>query len=616
MTAENAAAARLQAALDAAVSLPDIRHGAQIAGVSDAQLRDWAALALREAGPADAAAGSELTTAVIVPALRMRLNASLPRRLDDRVRSSDIEFDPDFGPEHTVWTPAMAQLAATLKSMRGGAIGIVGPPGAGKTWLMETACAGNLSGTDNARWLGIVTTVRDDTTPRELVLDLLERLSRVVGGVGQRRSTAISAHMGLSELDSASVWLVSLLTGVALLILSALDVQIQPQTAIGMGLLAAGAIGLASRVQLRDHRARGEPSLSERAARLYDLVVDERRFETTITSEWSVGVKAPLGLESGRTGGVTRKQRPRDFGELAELFRVFVSEVTTLKDVWVAIGLDGLDDRASGEDVRRFVQDIRPLIGCPRCFVLVTLPDVSMTSGRRRLHLDELIRLQLLDLSLALSVIDRHVIGLPRPLGALCYSLSGGLLADLKRALWDLIDVAAHHDAVTAGRATSQVIDEEIAYLSAELLTVAANSDWATQAALAPWVERLRKGQTTAESLLAQCRELEHAAALQLAGSTDPSIDADASLRILFSRAIGLCYLDATLLEVFTDNATSTYWTTLLEERKGAASVDALAEARAQIDRGAHAHAWSSISKFREAWDLEVIEMPSSDVAP
>jgi hypothetical protein len=168
--------------------------------------------------------------------------------------------------------------------------------------------------------------------------------------------------------------------------------------------------------------------------------------------------------------------------------------------------------------------------------------------------------------------------------------------------------VNARTGAAALPQVASRLIEDELGYLSAELGMAALDVDWGQQAELDGWIERLARVEATAQSLLATCDALRSSPSL-----TDDAPGRTATdLGSLMRRALGLCYVDATLLEIFCQRLSEPDLDSLLGT-ESKVSLETLTRARNRFDRGAYATGWRFVSIFRQGRGLTLVSPPSAD---
>lgn len=172
------------------------------------------------------------------------------------------------------------------------------------------------------------------------------------------------------------------------------------------------------------------------------------RYQRNYASDWSVGAKF-AGLEAGVKQGETWAEQKLTLPEIVALYREFVELLA--RDFVVLIAIDELDKIASDEKAQQFLNDIKALFGIPNCFYLITVSDNAMSTFARRglpirdafdSALDEIVRVEHMDLDTAQKLLAGRVIGLPIPFLAFCYCFSAGLPRDLIRSCRDVFEHA------------------------------------------------------------------------------------------------------------------------------------------------------------------------------
>jgi hypothetical protein len=256
--------------------------------------------------------------------------------------------------------PYWAKLQALLAQVSDVCIGIVGLPGAGKTTLLRVACDGGLS-SDRDRQVRFMVSAPVSGDPleiaRQLVLGLCVALIREGTGANLRRA---STGVGRRALI---VSVLAIISGAALLALSAKGVHLAIQAVAGAALVLAGIVGLPYRLAVSAvHLVRPSVSgdlvfrpreLYERAAALAEALDAERRFETTVTRGWTTGVTPVPGLALGATGSVAKKILPMSLSELAEHYNKLVLDIGY--DTPLLACIDGLDKCSPATDIEQIL---------------------------------------------------------------------------------------------------------------------------------------------------------------------------------------------------------------------------------------------------------------------
>lgn len=171
------------------------------------------------------------------------------------------------------------------------------------------------------------------------------------------------------------------------------------------------------------------------------------KFQESYTSGWSGALKLPIGLEWGKSTSVVRAEKPLSLPEIVDRYAEFIGKLS--EDYEVLIGIDELDKIDDDRKVQRFLNEIKIIFGLEHCFYLLSVSESAMSSFERRglrirnvfdSSFDEIIYAEYLNFEQAQKLIRRRVVGMPVPVQALCYCLSGGLPRDLIRACRDAVE--------------------------------------------------------------------------------------------------------------------------------------------------------------------------------
>jgi GTPase SAR1 family protein len=529
-------------------------------------------------------------------------------------------------PAHRVFTRSETELKDLLVRDSAVRIGVVGPPGTGKTSLMNTACHGFLS-PDQDELLGFMVPVPATADPNDIARQLA--LGLCIALLGERagpRSRWVSDSLARKAplIGSAAI-----VAGSVLLGLSAKGVHINTQMGLASLLLLAGIIGLFSQFATRADRfgsralfrrnfgvfAAGysvprSRKLHKRAAALADLLEAERRFETTVTSGWTTGLTPLTGLQLGSSGSVSKKLLPTPLSDLAELFGQLAADVAA--ETTVLIGIDGLDKCDPSVDIDNTLFELRWFLTVPGCRYLIALAENSEPRASFRSSLiDTTVRCELLTAEDAQSLIGmrKQGVGLSDAFAALCFATSGGLPRDMVRITRFIVNQSSAQSNVSIASICNTIVQIELQVLSEELRWAArALPSWAQQQQLFNWAERLSDGSPKAHAILAIANDI-HALAInesKEAGHDNPS------LQRITHRAASLSYFCTTLLDFFTDNLDAEALGRALASDAASASLGRLAEARRLIDLAACGPAWADISAFRAEWGT--LFTPAPDV--
>ncbi len=409
-------------------------------------------------------------------------------------------------PITTVHTRPQAELEDLLARGSAVCIGVVGPPGTGKTSLMATACYGSLS-PDRPRLLGLRVSVSASADPNEIARQLV--LSLCAELLGEQASPRLHRDSNVFARKATLISSVAAVAGAVLLVLSARGVRINTQVGLGWVLLVAGVIGLLSRLETRLGRftrrtsfqnpagpfsaggsVRRPRKLYERAAALAESLDSERRFETTVTSGWTTGLTPFTGLQLNSSGSVSKKLLPTPLSDLAQLYAQLVADVAV--DTPLLISIDGLDKCDPNVDIDQTLFELRPFLAARGCRYLIALGENSEPRAFLRSSLiDAIVRCELLTVDDARRLIRSRVTSLPDAVAALCFAASGGLPRDMLRITQYIHDQLLDWPDLTVASACIAMIQKELQTLSDELRWAARGlPNWAQQQRLfTPWAE-------------------------------------------------------------------------------------------------------------------------------
>jgi hypothetical protein len=191
-----------------------------------------------------------------------------------------------------------------------------------------------------------------------------------------------------------------------------------------------------------------DDELAQLAARCLRRVrVHERRLAArSLTAR--LGGTLPFGAEAGRTRSTERSRVDATFPDVVGAFRDFVAKAAA--NAPVVIGIDELDKIASRDEARQFLNVVKAIFGIDNCWFLISISDDAVASYERRglpfrdaldSSLDEIVRVEPLDLETSRLLLSERVIGLSLPFVGLSHCLAGGLARELIRSVRGLLSL-------------------------------------------------------------------------------------------------------------------------------------------------------------------------------
>jgi hypothetical protein len=510
-----------------------------------------------------------------------------------------------------VSTGARRELAELLRSLRGSAIGISGPRGAGKTTLIASICSGRTQVFAGGH-LGVHVSTPVNYDARDFVVYLLSRTcEEVIGdpeGLARMREQALH---GLASRDRRRrIWLfgfLGLLFGAAALLAALGGVSAALSRGVLLGIVAAGC-GLVAYVELlRDAASRQLPlalrggalgaSVDPVRLRAMQLYCDAK-LQQSYTSTWSGSLDLPMGASLGAEGSMSWAQVQLSLPELVEQLRGFLREVAEQRETPIVIGIDELDKMRSSEEAQAFLNGVKSIFGVAGVHFLISVSQDAMSSFERRglpfrdvfdSSFDEVVEARYLTFDETQRLLRRRMIGTPDSFEALCHCLSGAVPRDVIRVARTLVaqvDGTPELSELT----TALVADELRAKAAATALAVnACERSPGRAAALAHVAEvaALARPDVRAEELVASCRRFPASAAGRLDERSLAALAAELSTFVRYC---------SVLLTQFGPGVTSA-------SLEGAAEVhrfEAIAGAR-QGFAFDHTVAWARLDKLPEA---------------
>ena len=215
--------------------------------------------------------------------------------------------------------------------------------------------------------------------------------------------------------------------------------------------------------------------LNQLQKRALDLL-ENIRFQQTYTSGWSGTLKIPA-VSATLSRGLSSARQTISYPEVVSELRVFLSDIAIgFRPIVVAI--DELDKMESGEQARKFLNDIKGVFGVNGCYFLISVSVDAMSSFERRgmpfrdafdSSFDDIVPVSPLKYADARAVINRRVIGVSEQFIALAYVISGGLARDLIRAMRRQVMLAKRGDSRGLQALATRLVKDEV---SAKLAAV------------------------------------------------------------------------------------------------------------------------------------------------
>ncbi len=588
----------------------------------------------------------KLREAGIQPWLRKRINAerglSYGTELYYRSSSGLAEVDD---PAHEIPTGTREGLLKLMREgMPGGAIGLSGPRGVGKSTLMRSICGRGTRWEGDVKVLGVVVDAPVEYDARDFVLHLFARVCSEV--LGQERVRALrgwNRPFGGSPLEARTLAesllrlsIGPLLALVGLLLVLPIDVGVSARVGWGIGLLLAGCAltGMLLIHELpRLGRRRGALRTSVERARDPATVALARDrlgqiwFQQSFSSGWSGSFRTPVGLEGGVSATNELAERQMSFPDIVALLREFLERVAA-ENGQVRIGIDELD-KMDDEAARRFLNEIKVVFRVPRCFFLISISEDAMSFFERRglpfrdvfdSSFDAVMRVPQLEFRVSRELLERRTVGLPIPFACFLHCLSGGLPRDLIRAARDLVALA---EGTSLDAATAKLLGDALE-AKADAAKVASRrfESEAHVALLVAWLEELRACGSDAEALLALCRGFHEDLLAKVRALPDEEDlrRERRELQGLATQLLAFAYLAATMTRFFARFGDREFAAMAAgtepgegEETAGEAEGPSLVDRLAGVSQAFSADVstvWTTLSDLRVELGLEPVEFP------
>jgi hypothetical protein len=519
-----------------------------------------------------------------------------------------------FDPQYEVSTAATRDLREALSRLRAGSFGIAGARGAGKTTLIQAACngqldlvvdPGNAGGRDGGEstqpQIGVAVSAPVPYEAREFVHHLFGELSLKVRG-------ALPGDKVESTQFQRAGRVVLALSGLIVSIYFYLNARITAAASIAIRLrnMYSGAL------RSREQRFESGSIQAEAERNLQRLHYLETR-----ANEWSGGISmSPIKL--GGTANRSLASQPLTLPELSSLYEQFVRKITAERSL--VIGIDELDKMASAQEVRRFLNDIKSLLGQPGTYYLVSVSEEAMSAFERRglpirdvfdSVFDDILHVGYLTLKESESLLQRRVIGMGPPFTALCHCMAGGLPRELIRCARKA--VAAAEDAPGLADVAAAIVSQRVrSQQRAVEVAMWPQVDRDGRQPVVRWLnslpdlERCADPKATAAALLERCEVGAVLEGLGVESATEggrSEAEMDVKPRLAAIQLASSWYQAATLLEFFirldgTDFAGDRKWSEE-EERELALLCRAQQELSTSVEL-----AWGTVSQIRELLEL------------
>jgi hypothetical protein len=335
------------------------------------------------------------------------------------------------------------------------------------------------------------------------------------------------------------------------------------------------------------------------------------RYQRTVSTSWTATAKLPVA-DLGTGGGRSLQQMPMGFPELMAKLGDFISLL--VPHARVVIGIDELDKIESDATANQFLNEIKGVFGITGCFFLVSVSEEALSNFARRdtrirdvfdSSFDEIIDVRPPTLEESRRILAGRRDCPPVPFQALCHTLSGGLPRDLIRLTRTLVSLRAQNQEIGLQQAAQSLIEVEVAARRrAGIIAARSLSLEPHTSAFLDWLELLEK----AGSAILK-------AGMQDRGWADCGRDGDdrvaqeAALLNSFVREMRTyAYFADTVLRFFSDDLRRERLESALESAPPhQCSLDVLAQARHAFGWNL-SMAWSQVTLFRRAWDIDVID--------
>lgn len=514
-----------------------------------------------------------------------------------------------FDPLYEVSTGARERLDEVLRAMPGGAIGLAGPRGVGKSTLIAAACKPRRPKGKVAVAVMVSAPVRYSS--REFLLGLYANICRAVLKLSDsdaipvdpmarpdsRRVQGLSAAYGLFMVSTGAV-----LLGLQATLEEGLSVVI-PFSAVIVLLGIFFIVQSIGRDQLGVPHHVSAMSLDELASQQ----LREIHYQHKVAGSWSGGGKAPVGLEAAIGGSRELARREMTLPEIVGAIRAFIA--LAAEDGSVVIGIDELDKMESEDAALGFLNDIKGVFGVSGCYFLVSISEDALSAFERRglpfrdafdSSLDEVVRVPPLTFPESVRLLNRRVIGVPVPFKQFLYCYSGGLARDLIRGARALVRFAGNDSSgrITIARAVVLILGEDVkGKMSAAVHSLRSVSNEPGASDLMQWCIDTSTGGISQDRLASRLAELRAVVGSNL------FFEKNFAIRSVAEEMGSYVYFVLTLFDLFSD---LTNW----DPKRYDDLVMDLGEARALFSTS-RVVAWNTLSRIRVNRGLEDLTFPT-----
>lgn len=601
----------------------EVRIDQETRAAAEAAMADWRTAAMES---------------LVKPHILRRIGESLAPPFNQPLA---IPIAPGLGQlragDFLISTDHFAGITNSVRLMTGGALGVAGPRGAGKSTLMEAYQIGALSA-EPLEQIVVLESVPVRYDAREFALHLYARLCEEVSAFTERRSyprtppwqtvpwtgwrRVLQVGVGVAgvALDPL-VWVQAV---------NALDKQDMPAWLPPAGYPVLVLLAGVTAAALAIYKRRPQPP-PPRPVILPDMVEDlddlrafaaqklrRIRFQQHFTQGWSGKLAIPGGPELSRTDTTQWAEQAMTYPDVIHDFRKFLeiavrvvgSDPETATPP-IAILIDELDKISTPGKASEFINEIKALFSpaVEGCLFVVAVSEDALASFQRRglpvrdefdSAFDTIVRINYLSRADSFSILRSRVLGLGTEHCSLIYCLAGGLPRDLIRVTRSIV----HRQGLDLAQLSTAVIAEDVGDKAEALRTVIVHHTQPEPYA-SDLIHRVdHVADTSADALAAAIRTLLTAPPPP---STSPAFN---SLR---TETLGHLYFSLTLLEVFAGALTEDQLKA--GTASGPAAFDNLARARQLFAVNARA-SWLTITAFRTAWGLPAIAQPTSGQEP